>query len=89
MEYFEGHSHLWQYGHFQQSDRETAGTWPVFICMLYWFLQGIWYYKSNLLNGLLNFCSNNQMIVNVSTKTEVMCFDKAVKSELYFNNKEI
>ena len=43
---FEGQSHLWQYVHFERSDRETAGTWPVFICMLCWFFQGIWYHKS-------------------------------------------
>ena len=42
----------------------------------------------NLLNGLHNFCSNNQLIVN-ETKTKVMCFGKTVKPELYFNNKEI
>ena len=42
----------------------------------------------NLLNGLHNFCSNNQMIVN-ETKTKVMCFGKTVKPELYFNNNEI
>ena len=42
----------------------------------------------NLLNGLHNFCSNNQMIVN-ETKITVMCFGKTVKPELYFNNNEI
>ena len=42
----------------------------------------------NILNGLHNFSSNNQIIAN-ETKIKVMCFGITVKPELYFNNKEI